>query len=374
MSGIKMKILITTEQFYPLKTGMASSVGALSEQLVSLGHDVLVATGYQNRCFSEHNGVKIVEFKIRGGFFHYHYEGNEKQKYIDFVKNYECDVMINECTQIWSMDYLLDYLDELKAKKKFLHSHGFSLYRKLLRYKRIFINFKSIYKVYAYYKKLSKIFKKYDHIFLLHENTSGSEFLKKHGLCHYSFLSNGISSDFMAPYFKDFKDRKHIINISNYQPLKNQEFLMECYCKSKSSLKYSLKLIGDSGELYLSKLKNLKAKFDKKYGFRNVEFYFKISREQTEKLLNDAVLFLHSSKLEVFPMVIVESMAKAVPFISLKVGNVLALNMSYFIKKIDEILGDEDMWEKEAKLVYQKAKDGLNIKQIVAKFNDEFLK
>ncbi|WP_171994109.1 hypothetical protein [Campylobacter mucosalis] len=48
--------------------------------------------------------------------------------------------------------------------------------------------------------------------------------------------------------------------------------------------------------------------------------------------------------------------------------------MSYFIKKIDEILGDEDMWGKEAKLVYQKAKDELNIKQIVAKFNDEFLK
>ncbi len=323
-----MKILITTEQYYPIKSGVSTVVTAIAEELAKLKHEVYVATGCQERQYSLHNGVRIIEFKIFGGFGNF-YRG-EKEKYKNFVKDFECDVMINECVQTWSTDLILNILDEAKAKKKFLHSHGFSL----LSYKTK--NPWAYIKSKWYYFTLHKYLKQYNHIFLLHDKTIETPYLQKYGIKQFSYLPNGVPKSFVSKKKLSQKKEKYLLSISNYFPFKNQEFLLEAYYRS--SVMYPLILIGNSVlKDYLGKLKRLKEKFDLMYGFHKVEFLYQISRKETEEYLTNAALFLHSSKLEVFPMVIVESMAKGVPFICTDVGNVSVLKGGCVILTIDEM-------------------------------------
>lgn len=365
-----MKILITTEQYYPIKSGVSSVVTAIAEEFVKIGHDVYVATGFENRTEVVHNGVNILEFKVFGGFGNY-YRGEIKQ-YKDFVKNFECDVMINECVQTWSTDLILDCLDDLKVKKKFLHSHGFSL----LAYKTK--NPLAYVKSKFYYRILHKYLKKYDHIFLLHDKTVETTYLQKYNIQNFSYLPNGVNENFIVKEKIDKKEH-YLINISNYFPMKNQEFLLEAYYKSDT--KYPLILIGNSIlKDYLSRLKKLKIGFDQKYGFKKVEFKYQISRNETEKYLENATLFLHSSKLEVFPMVIVESMAKGIPFISTDVGNItnlcqecLARDIDDMAKKIDLLLTDSKLYENLSNKLKQNVISNLNWQKICKDLSDKFI-
>ena len=68
---------------------------------------------------------------------------------------------------------------------------------------------------------------------------------------------------------------------------------------------------------------------------------------------NDATLFLHGSKLEAFPIVILEAMATATPFISTDVGNVQELKGGIVIhdekemsQTIDNLLNNPDQYIK----------------------------
>lgn len=323
-----MRILITTEQYYPIKSGVSSVVTAIAEKLVELEHEVYVVTGFEERKYLNYNGVNIIEFKIYGGFSNY-YRGETKQ-YINFVKNFECDLLINECVQNWSTDLILRNIKELNAKMKFLHSHGFSLLA--LKSKNPWANLKAKF----YYKTAYKFFELYDHIFLLHDKTIETSYLLDHKIKNYSYLPNGVNKNFICNKFLSDKKEKYILNISNYYPLKNQEFLLEAYYRAETD--YTLILIGNSVlKNYLNKLKQLKIKFDSKYKYKNVEFLYQISKDETEKYLENAILFLHSSKLEVFPMVIVESMAKGVPFLCTDVGNVKELSSEGIVFSIDEM-------------------------------------
>ena len=346
-----MKILITTEQYYPVKSGVSTVVTSIAEELVRVGHSVFVATGFQNRKYLEHNGVKIFEFRVSGGFGNY-YRG-EINKYKEFVINFDCDVMINECVQTWSTDLILQDLQNMNAIK-LLHSHGFSLLA--YRTKNPWAYFKSK----LYYMKLHKYLKNYQHIFLLHNKTVETPYLKKYGISHFSYLPNGVDGSFIVT--QPHKQEKYILNISNYYPMKKQEFLLEAFYRSTTN--YKLILIGSSIlKNYLNTLKQLKKEFDQKYGFKDVEFLYDISREDTIKYLENAALFLHSSQLEVFPMVIVESMAKGIPYISTDVGNVKDLRGGVVINSINEMAKNIDILLTDSSIYKTLSKKG--VEQVV---------
>ena len=117
-----MKILFTTESYYPDMCGVSNVVTKLAEGLSSIDHDVTVFTEKRDREFSSHNGVKIIEFNVKGNVLS-GYKG-EVEKYKNSLLAYDGDVVINECAQIWSSDLAFDILDNLKLKKVF-HSHGY---------------------------------------------------------------------------------------------------------------------------------------------------------------------------------------------------------------------------------------------------------
>jgi len=355
-----MKILITTEQYYPVQSGVSSVVTSIAEELYKQGYKVDVATGFQNRNKLVYNGVKIIEFKVYGGFGNY-YKG-ETQKYKDFILNSNYDVIINECVQTWTTDLILKHLHLIKGKK-ILHSHGFSLLS--YRTKNPWAYIKSKF----YYHSLYKFLKKYEHIFLLHDKTVETPYLNKYGINAYSYLPNGVDSMFSEQCMS--KDEKYLINISNYYPMKYQEFLLEAFYRSETT--YKLVLIGASVlKNYLARLQHLKKEFDNRYGEKSVDFLLNIPREQTIKYLENATLFLHSSQLEVFPMVIVESMAKGIPFVSTDVGNVSALPGGFVVysknemaKKIDFLLNDKIIYDNKSSEGFSMIQNELNWKSIV---------
>jgi len=340
-----MKILITTEQYYPISSGVSSVVTSIAEELYTNGYEVYVATGFENRNYTTHKGVEIIEFKVYGGFGNY-YKG-ETDEYRDFILNFDCDVIVNECVQTWTTDLILKDLKKIKAKK-ILHSHGFSLLS--FRTKNPWAYIKSKF----YYFSLHKFLKEYEHIFFLHNKTIETTYCKIHKIENFSYLPNGIGEEFVNIKKNKEKVDEYLLNISNYYPMKNQEFLLEAFYKSKTNC--TLVLIGSSIlKNYLVKLQQLKQKFDIKYGFKKVEFLFNLSREETVDYLENATLFLHSSQLEVFPMVIVESMAKKIPFIATNVGNISSLPGGYVVddidsmaKKIDYLLTNLASYQKKA--------------------------
>jgi glycosyltransferase involved in cell wall biosynthesis len=344
-----VKILITTEQFYPVQSGVSTAVTSVAKELAVFGHEVTVVTGTLDRKGNEIENVKIVEFKISGGFGNY-YRG-EISEYREFVKNFHCDVIINECVQNWSTDLLLDMLDDLEAKK-ILHSHGFSLLHMSTK------NLWAYLKAKFYYRNLHNYLKRYDHIFLLHDQTVETPYLKKHGVKHFSYLPNGVDEGFVIPSLQK-KNPTYLLSISNYFPLKNQEFLLESYYKA--STKYPLMLIGSSSlKNYYKKLENLKHLFDKKYGYKEVVFLWGLQREKTEEYLENASLFLHSSKLEVFPMVIIESMAKGIPFLSTDVGNVAQLAGGMIVENKEDMAKKIDILLQDSVLRFNMALEGIN--------------
>jgi glycosyltransferase involved in cell wall biosynthesis len=333
-----MRILITTEQYYPVQSGVSTVVTSIAEELATYGYDISVATGFLNRTVLKHNGVKIIEFKVKGGFGNY-YRGETKE-YKDFMLKSDFDIIINECVQTWTTDLILKYLPQIKGKK-FLHSHGFSL----LSYKTK--NPLAYIKSKFYYQTLHIYLKEYAHIFLLHENTVETPYLNRYKIEQFSYLPNGVNREFICDKLEKRDNNGYLLNISNYFPMKNQEFLLEAFYMSNTKLK--LIFIGSSVlKDYLNHLKLLKIKFDKEYGLKEVEFLLDITRENTIKYLQNATLFLHSSQLEVFPMVILEAMAKGIPYICTKVGNVETLKGGVSVEtRAEMVLGIDKILENE---------------------------
>lgn len=372
-----MKILFTTESYIPVQCGVSNVVTYLAEGLVKLGHDVAVATKkIAERQNDIINGVEIYEFCVSGNPIK-PYSG-ETDKYINFVLNYNADVIINECSQNWSTDLLLPYLQDIK-EKKILHSHGFASLTLKARnpFNRL--------KFYRYYKTFHLYMKEYDHILYITDVIEDKRYGDKYKITNYSILHNAAEDIFFNEgeeleiidiYDKyDILDCPFLLNVSNYSKIKNQEDLLKAFYLSNAANE-QLILIGSEPTDYLSRLKSIKNRLDKRYSFRNVHFLHSVPRIDLVKFYREAKIFLHSSKREAFPLVIVESMISGTPFISYDVGNVITLpggviannvrNMADMINKLlknsDELNRLSDMaieYSKDFK--WSKVVDNLNI-------------
>lgn len=373
-----MKILFTTESYYPDVCGVSNVVTNLAEGLVKLGHDVTVFTENRKRDYIQYNCVKIHEFDVKGNIIT-GYKG-EIKKYQKEIVEFECDVIINECAQIWCSDLAFDVIDKIKAKKVF-HSHGYSV---LTFPPKNPIN---KYRFYKYFKKIREVLKKYDHIFYLSNVNEDKIFGDRYCIPNYSILPNGVEDEFLqipshnetVNSYKKYNielNNQILINIANYSSLKNQEATLREVYKLKTS--FTMIFIGLKKNEYLDKLLSIKVKLDKQFGFKDVKFLYEVPREDIKNMLYGADLFIYSSKREAFPLVVVEAIATITPFISSNVGNLseyhnkfgVTSNIKYFHQKIDELLSDvskidefkhncmkyrkETAWSQKVKLIENK--------------------
>ena len=329
-----MKILFTTHTYYPAKDGVSIVVQYLAKGLNKLGHEVTVVTTWKKGLKREEivDNIHIYRFDIY--FIKFIGYKGEIDNYIDFVKQFNCDIIINENSQCVTTDLLLPLLNQIKANK-ILHVHGFSG----LKIKKLFAissgklknklgHFYNYFRMKKYYGKFYEYLPYYDKILCLSNADSGKEYIETHTNKKVEILENAAEEKF----FSDNKDRNivnkylinknnnYIISVANYIPVKNQEMILKMFYQSNFK-NCELILIGSQKTYYYDRIINMNKKLQKKYGNKNVNIYTNVNREDTITLIASAKVYVVSSKSEEYSVSIIEAMASKVPFVSTNVGN-----------------------------------------------------
>lgn len=379
--GNKMKILFTVQNYYPRMSGVPVVVKYLAEGLQKKGHLVTVATRRDKELeeFEIINGVKVYRFDIAYSKFKGHY--GEIDKYINFIKNYECDIIINECTQCETTDLLLKSLDSIK-KPKILHAHGLAgLTLKPIALmptiKNTLGNTFNWIRWNIYYNKFASYILQYDTVICLSELDSGKKYIEKNFDKTINILDNAANDMF----FMDSKENalkkylgksceKYIISVANYTAVKNQKMILKSFYMSTIT-DYTLVFIGGKKTSFYYRLCKLKERYDKKFGFKNVYILTGVDRENIPSIVGGAKIYMVSSTYEEYSISIIEAMAKSVPFISTNVGNASILPGGIVVNSVEEMkAGIELLLNNEHKRAELGAKgkeySELNCREVVA--------
>lgn len=311
-----MKILHTVENYYPSQGGMQEVVKQLSERLVKLGHKVTVATSKNpQRKSSKINGVSVIEFDIKGKIV----EGliGETEKYKDFLLNSRFDIITNFAAQQWATDIILPILDEVKAKKVFVPTGFSALYNP--KYKK-------------YFDLMETWMKKYDMNVFLSNNYRDIRYAKKHGVKKIILIPNGAGKDeFLSQNVIDIRNRfkiSHkdflILLIGSHTGLKGHTEAISIF--SKARIKDTTFLIiansFQGGCTKSCRIKNISFNISPKRLTDNKRIIITfLSRKETISALKQSDLFLFPSNIECSPLVLFESVAAKLPFLTTDVGN-----------------------------------------------------
>ena len=308
-----MRILHTVQAYYPESGGSEEVVRKLSENLVSRGHEVTVATRRSPmRTFNELNGVRIVEFECGGNSV----QGisGAAQSYRDFVAGGEFEIMMNYAAQIWTSDLLFDLLPSLKSKNVFVPC-GYSLLRDP-RYA-------------GYYEKMPDILRRYDRVVYLSPDYIDAKYARENRIENGVVIPNGAGlSEFTESRRGEYR-RKHglndellLINVSNHSSLKNHAFFWNCVRMLKGEDVSSV-LIGNAFHKFPKKWLTECYAQCRGQGVRlGVPVLESLPRAEVVEAYVDADIFIFGSLVECSPLVMFESFAGKTLFITTECGNV----------------------------------------------------
>ena len=315
-----VKILHTCESYWPTVCGVQEAMQRISEGLVARGHEVTVATSYSpHRTSNVHNGVRIVQFDVRGRATR-GYRG-QVLAYQRFVRSSGCDVMLNYAAQQWSADLVFPLLHHLEFATVFLPC-GFSAIDN--------------WKWRPYYWLMPRVLRQYDAVVYLSEAYRDKAFGDRHGITHYQVIGNGAREEEFSEARGEFREKygietsKLFLSVSNYGDLKNQRFVLEAFRRAALS-DATLVFVGSEMNDYA----RLLAQECETVGHARV--LAGIPREDLVAAYHEADLFLFASRIECFPLVIVESMASRTPFISTDAGCVSALPGGIVVASVAEM-------------------------------------
>ena len=352
-----MKFLLCAEFFYPSVGGVQEVVKQVAIGLTKLGHEVSVATTkLENRSEKEIDGIKIIEFTIAGNLV----RGitGEIQRYQEFVKNSEFDAVLIYAAQQWTCDCLLDCLDNINARK-ILVPCGFSGF--------YFPEYQS------YFKKLQTDIKKFDTLIFHSREYRDYEFSLKAGAKNLAVIPNGASiSEFLnRPTSNNFRmkngipeDAFLILTVGSINGAKGHIELAESIAYTQTSKKIFVVLNGNMMPVMkkniIGKVKSeLKAMREisiiqglrrlawhglrilglRSYNVKKLQEVVRVinngnQKENKSLIVVDlprsdlidcyfaADLFVFASMIEYSPLVLFESAAAGLPFLTTPVGNV----------------------------------------------------
>ncbi len=342
-----MKILLCCQWYAPSVGGVQKVIKEIAEELSSRGHDTTVATSFlETRTFKELNGVKIQEFKVSGNIVS-GLQGDLKG-YQNFLLSENFDAVLVYAAQQWTFDAMWPILSELISRKIHVPC-GYSSYYDQ-RFKQ-------------YYSQMPDILKKFDHLIYNANDYRDINLAKDHAIKNYSVIPNGASSkeflkapvpslrkqlgidenDFIFltvgshPFYKGHIEaaqayaqlklpfsstlildgRYNPIDVPFLQPLKERIKLYPVQCKRwiKDIIKWVLKKevipTGNFGKA----LKTISQQEGKNYLITNLK------RDEIISAFFISNLFVFASYVEYSPLVLFESTAAGLPFVSVPVGN-----------------------------------------------------
>ena len=343
-----MKILFISENYYPMVSGVPVVVRYLAEGLSQKNYQVCVATQRPQGTAANEliDGVEVNRFNIsRNRLFRY---SGQIQGYVDYVVNSNADVLILECSECFTTDLILPYLNNVKSKVLF-HSHGMSGFNAKFfaikdSLKHTLGTTYNWFNSKLYFKfTFKKSFEFIDAFICLSELDSGIEYVKKYAkkvcildnACNNMFF-NDSSSNVLYKY-ANLENDFYMMSCANYSVVKNQKEMIRQYYQSDSSRKYSLVCIGSQDNQYYKECLQLVTKMEKKYGHRDVVLLLNVERCDIPSILKGASLYLVSSMLEQYSISIIEAMSLGVPFISTNVGNARLLPGGKTINNVNQL-------------------------------------
>ncbi|MEW6001827.1 MAG: glycosyltransferase family 4 protein [Nitrospirota bacterium] len=326
-----MKILITCETYYPFVGGVSLACQYIAEGLAAK-HSIEVATGYlPYRTASQHKNVVIREFNIKGCLsigIH-----GEKSKYIDFLRTWDGDVMLNYAAQCWPTDLAMTNIVDLKYKK-ILIPCGYS---------GLIGGLKMRIAHWFYFLRLPKYLKHYDELVYLSSDYIDSRYNKRRGIMGGVVIGNGINiNEFNESASVAFRKKYGIntpyllLTVSNHQIVKRHEFIIDAFSKMKNK-ESTLVILSSRAEGCFKKCKS-----SSEISNGRIILITNIPRRDVISAYFSADIFLFASKIECFPLTIIESLGAGVPFISTPCGNVPDLPGGIIIGSSEEMARTAD--------------------------------
>lgn len=334
-----MKFLFTVASYYPVVGGVQMVTQNMAEELVKNGHDVTVLISRNNNIqeFPVHNGVKLEYWDL---YTKKDRIVGDKNKYVCHLKDIceNVDVLVNVSVHSALTDALLPYIGDIKCCKV-LYLHG--IYEFGWSQKDKSSPSRIISKLYynarrrKFYANLYRYAKKYDLIVHLDQNDSSMKYMEKHGVTQNIVIHNAAERAFFEPASTDCNEN-YFLQVANYAEHKNQEYSLRAFYQSNCP-KMKMVYIGSQKNAYFEYLIQLNERLQNEHGERNVEFLVRINRQETIEKFKHATAIVLSSRVEKFPMVLVEGMACGVPFISTDCGNVSSLPGGVIVHSINEM-------------------------------------
>ncbi len=311
-----MKVLHCVESYFPDVGGMQEVVRQLSERLVSMGHDVTVATRkLDGRKEKKIHGVSIEEFDIRGN--EVNGISGDREAYERFLREGKFDIVTFFAAQQWATDIALPILSEIHGKKVSVPTGYSGFYRK----------------EYAeYFDKMKEWIRGYDMNVYLSHDYRDINFAKENHVTSMVVIPNGAGEDeFLVKSSIDIRESLGIpgnhfvvLHVGSYTGVKGQQEAVEIFMRSDVR-NATLLMIGNLSENYrvryrkrplmlFLKLRNML------FGKRRIIFK-SLPREMTVAAYQQADVFLFPSNIECSPIVLFECAAAGLPFLSADVGN-----------------------------------------------------
>jgi len=342
-----MKILFAVHTYYPEHNGVQFVTQYIAEGL-AVDNQVSVITGVSKDTSTteylnteEINGVLIQRIYVQLGKGHVF--SGDKKKYLQIIEKYRPDIFICVCTQSWTFDWIINYLDEIKCKKV-LYTHGFSAYMGHYPFLRdvigahIFALYNHMYWNW-YYKRCWKYLKKFDLVTYLSKSSSSYSYSIKYNLVNSLILGNAVDDRmFEQCSLNNRKKSQEIgfIYVANYDENKNQQMALEAFYKAITG-DATLTLIGTKRNKYYQNLLGINCNLAKKYGNKGVSILVGISRDEIMCIEANSDVFICSSKHEEFPIMLCEAAAKGLAIISTNVGNISSFPNVDVVNDINEM-------------------------------------
>ena len=311
-----MRILHTVEFYDPARGGAEEVVRQISEGLARRGHQVTVATTFvPHRRQRQLQGVKIEDFQIRGNAA-FGMKG-EVQRYRSFLLEERFDLMMNYAAQVWTTDMALPLLKFISAAKV-LAPCGLSALRKWW--------LRLLYA--AYFNALPRYLHEYDAVVYHSRSTLDRAFGDRHGIGNGVLIPNGAPRGEFAQRVCGFRKAFGlencflVLNVSNHHRIKGH-YDLYAVLERAGQPNLRLAVIGDRPTGGRSCFSRCEAEASRSGG--KIVLLEGVARPLVISAFFEADLFVLTSEVECFPLVILEAMAAGTPWISFPAGNVREL-------------------------------------------------
>lgn len=352
-NGACMKILFCVEFYYPSVGGAQEVVRQIAERMVARGHEVTVATSQiAARTGQRHNGVRIVGFPVSGN--RVRGLGGEVDAFQRFLVEHNADVVFFYAAQQWTFDAAWPVLDRLKAKKVLVPCGYSGLFDP----------------AYAdYFSELGNTLAKMNAVVYHAHQYRDLAFAESLGLSNGIVIPNGADLDeFEVPLDPNFRARLDasdstfvMLTVGTVTGTKGHLELLQAYAIADFGGRDTVLILNgnrpEHGAAKLSavaRFSTLVRGYGWKYALRHaiksgiLAMGISAGRPSIERVVNDihrsqgsgkrvlqldlpreqliqaylqSDLFVFASNIEYSPLVLFESAAAALPFLTVPVGN-----------------------------------------------------